>query len=57
MYNDALVSKRPYKEAYSHEEAIGIMKEQASNFDPDLFKIFIDNAMGYDLIRKQFLDK
>ena len=54
---DALVSKRPYKKAYSHEASIEIMKEHASNFDPDLFKIFIDNASEYDLIRKQFLDK
>ncbi len=54
---DALVSKRPYKDAFSHEKSIEIMKKNASHFDPDLFKIFIDNASEYDLIRKQFLDK
>jgi response regulator RpfG family c-di-GMP phosphodiesterase len=54
---DALVSKRPYKNAYSHDESIKIMKEQESDFDPDLFKIFTDNAADYDLIKKQFMDK
>jgi response regulator RpfG family c-di-GMP phosphodiesterase len=54
---DALVSKRPYKDAYPHEEALKIMKENALNFDPDLFKIFLDNALEYDFIRKQFQDR
>jgi response regulator RpfG family c-di-GMP phosphodiesterase len=54
---DALVSERPYKGAYLHEEAIKIMKEHESYFDPDLFKIFIDNAPEYDLIKKQFIDE
>ena len=54
---DALVSKRPYKEAFSHEKALKIMKESASDFDPDLFKIFIDNELEYDFIRKQYQDR
>ncbi|MFH0974381.1 MAG: HD domain-containing phosphohydrolase [Spirochaetota bacterium] len=54
---DALVSKRPYKDALSHEAAMEIMKAQESFFDPDLFKIFIENALEYDLIRKHFIDR
>lgn len=54
---DALVSKRPYKDAFSHEKSIEIMKNNASHYDPDLFKIFTENASEYDLIRKQYLDK
>ncbi|MEA1921324.1 MAG: HD-GYP domain-containing protein, partial [Pseudomonadota bacterium] len=38
---DALTSKRPYKEAFSFEEAMKIMKEEnGSHFDPYLFDIF-----------------
>ncbi len=54
---DALVSKRPYKEAYTHEKALEIMKESASYFDPVLFRIFIENSAEYNSIRQQFIDK
>jgi putative two-component system response regulator len=38
---DALVSVRPYKEAYSHEEAVKIIVEAAgTQFDPNLIEIF-----------------
>jgi putative two-component system response regulator len=47
---DALISERPYKKAFSHEEAIKIIKEgENSHFDPDLAEIFI-SASG------QFID-
>ena len=40
---DALVSERPYKIAYPHEEAITIIKESKNTqFDPVLTDIFID---------------
>jgi putative two-component system response regulator len=39
---DALVSKRPYKEAFSHERAMQIILEgRGSHFDPDLTDLFI----------------
>jgi len=39
---DALVSVRPYKKAFSHEEAIQIIKEgRGTQFDPDLATLFI----------------
>ena len=39
---DALRSKRPYKEAFSHEQALKIMKEMnGKKFDPNLFDLFL----------------
>ena len=41
MY-DALTSKRVYKEALSHEEAVRIMIDQAqASFDPQIFESFL----------------
>ncbi|MBI4651895.1 GAF domain-containing protein [Candidatus Desantisbacteria bacterium] len=45
---DALVSKRCYKQAYSMEEAINIIKnEKGKHFDPKIVDAFID---GLDII-------
>lgn len=39
---DALVSVRPYKNSYTHEEAVEIIKEgSGTQFDPELVKIFL----------------
>jgi putative two-component system response regulator len=38
---DALISERPYKQAYSHEEACKIIEDGAgSHFDPVLVDVF-----------------
>ena len=37
---DALRSKRPYKEAFDHETACGIIESQKERFDPAVFKGF-----------------
>jgi len=40
---DALVSDRPYKSAFSHEEAVKIIKEnRGSHFDPVIVDVFLD---------------
>ena len=39
---DALVSKRPYKNAFSHKEAVETIKKSSGNqFDPQLVNVFI----------------
>jgi response regulator RpfG family c-di-GMP phosphodiesterase len=41
---DALTSKRPYKEAMPHNEAIAIIREASgSQFDPQIVEIFLQN--------------
>jgi len=40
---DALVSQRPYKKAFTHEEACRIIKDSAgSHFDPALVEVFLN---------------
>ena len=40
---DALRSKRVYKDAFSHEKAFNIIKEErAKSFDPELVDIFLE---------------
>ena len=39
---DAIVSERPYKKAFSHEEAVEIIKKDSgSHFDPKLVEVFL----------------
>jgi len=39
---DALVSERPYKKAFSHEEAVAIiLKGRGTHFDPELVDLFM----------------
>jgi len=41
---DALTNKRPYKEAFSNEEALRIMVEgRGTHFDPELLDMFLNN--------------
>ncbi|MDR1124548.1 MAG: response regulator [Deltaproteobacteria bacterium] len=49
---DALISKRPYKEALPHEQVLDIMnKESGRQFDPSLMDAFIASA---DRFHQQF---
>ena len=42
---DALMSKRPYKEAFSYEQAITIIQQQSgTHFDPAIVDTFISIA-------------
>lgn len=41
---DALTSVRPYKEAFSHEEAVAIMQgDRGKFFSPEIFDVFLSN--------------
>ncbi|MDR2870761.1 MAG: response regulator [Deferribacteraceae bacterium] len=45
---DALVSERPYKKAFSHEEAVEIItKSSGTHFDPDIVRIFLNVASEF----------
>lgn len=49
---DALVSRRSYKEPFSFEAAMNIIREGAgTHFDPVIAKVFVDNA---DRVRSVF---
>ncbi|MCP4716188.1 MAG: HD domain-containing protein [Deltaproteobacteria bacterium] len=53
---DALTTKRPYKKAFSHAEAVDIItKESGSHFDPDIVNAFLSHQDEFNTIRKQFL--
>jgi putative two-component system response regulator len=40
---DALISERPYKKAFTHEEAVGIIMENAGKqFDPNIADVFYE---------------
>jgi HD-GYP domain-containing protein (c-di-GMP phosphodiesterase class II) len=44
---DALTSDRAYRDAFSAEEAVRMMREQRGHhFDPDLLDAFLDNVLG-----------
>jgi response regulator RpfG family c-di-GMP phosphodiesterase len=52
---DALVSKRPYKKAWSYEDAIELLKsERAKHFDPKLLNIFIDSIDEIKKINQKY---
>ncbi|MDP1784616.1 MAG: response regulator [Sulfuricurvum sp.] len=54
---DALTSRRPYKKAWSFEEAINFLKENSgSHFDPSLVKIFVENTHEVHTIYTQYED-
>ena len=54
---DALTSRRPYKEAFSHDKAIDIMKNEEGKYDPELFNLFIKNAEKFNKIRIEFSEE
>ncbi|MCL1056760.1 two-component system response regulator [Shewanella gelidimarina] len=55
---DALISKRVYKPAFSHEKAVSIIIEgRGSHFDPIMVDGFIEVTDEFNRIAKQFLDE
>jgi response regulator RpfG family c-di-GMP phosphodiesterase len=54
---DALTSKRPYKKAWTFEEAVEFIKHNAGNhFDPELVKLFLANIDDVRAIYHQYED-
>lgn len=55
---DALISKRVYKPAFSHQKAVDIITEgKGSHFEPLLVDCFLDIADEFAQVAKDFADK
>ncbi|GMR04529.1 MAG: response regulator [Thermodesulfobacteriota bacterium] len=53
---DALRSERPYKEAFDHQKALDIIgNDEKDFFDPEIFRILMDNAGSFDRIFEENL--
>jgi putative two-component system response regulator len=54
---DALISKRVYKPAFSHEKAVSIILEgKGSHFDPDMVDAFLAIADQFKAVAAEFSD-
>lgn len=54
---DALTSHRVYKEAYSHQRALDIIREgSGSHFDPAVVRAFLKLETKFERIKKDFQD-
>lgn len=54
---DALVSRRPYKEPFSHDVAVGeIKKGSGTQFDPDVVEAFMEIESALPSIYEKFKD-
>lgn len=54
---DALISKRCYKDAFSHQKALDIMMEgKGSHFDPVMLQVFLDNETVFREIANKYSD-
>jgi putative two-component system response regulator len=55
---DALISKRVYKAAMSHEQALAIMaKGRGAHFDPDILDAFLQCHEDFRAIARQYSDE
>jgi len=55
---DALISERPYKKAFTHEEAVKIISDgRGTQFDPALVDIFINIADEFNEIAEKHKEK
>jgi putative two-component system response regulator len=55
---DALISKRPYKKAFTHEEAMKIIREDSgTHFDPHLIEICEDIFGKFEEIAARYKDE
>ncbi|MBL4693466.1 MAG: response regulator [Magnetovibrio sp.] len=52
---DALISKRIYKDPFTHEDAVSFIKDgRGTHFDPDVIDAFVDIADQFSEIAKTF---
>jgi len=52
---DALTTVRPYKDAWSVEDAVAYIKEQSgSHFDPELVDVLVNNIDGFVKIKNEY---
>ena len=55
---DALISKRVYKPAFTHEKAKSIIIEgKGTHFDPDIVEAFINNEAEFIKTAKKYQDE
>ncbi len=53
---DAIISKRPYKDAYTHTVACDIIhKDSGKHFDPELVKVFLNIAHVFKQISEEHI--
>jgi putative two-component system response regulator len=53
---DALISRRPYKEPFSNEKALEILRAgRGSHFDPSILDVFLNDFDRVQEIQKEFL--
>jgi putative two-component system response regulator len=53
---DALVSLRPYKEAFTNEEAVHIIvAKSGSHFDPKIVEVFLEVKDQFKAVKEAFL--
>ncbi|MFA5370999.1 MAG: HD domain-containing phosphohydrolase [Sideroxydans sp.] len=54
---DALISKRIYKKAFSHEDAVAFIRDgRGVHFDPDVVDAFLEIQEEFDRIAREFKD-
>ena len=54
---DALISKRAYKDAFSHDRAVDIITEaKGTHFDPELVDLFLIHETEFNRIAREFAD-
>jgi putative two-component system response regulator len=55
---DALISKRVYKNAMSHDEAMAIIRQgRGTHFDPDVYDAFTQVEADFQRIAAEFVDE
>lgn len=55
---DALISKRPYKEAFTHSDSVKIIAENSgTHFDPEIVEKFLEHEREFSAISEEIVDE